>query len=121
MYSPMYGLQIAFKRYNARLGISGSPSVGMLYFNQFFNSYYFRDLLVNTIVLNVYQMALGFPIPIILALIINEIRFKQLQKAIQDITYIPYFLSIVVIVSMLKLFSNPEYGLFNQFLTLFGA
>lgn len=121
MYAPMYGLQIAFKRYNARAGIWGSPWVGMLYFNQFFNSYYFKDLVVNTIVLNVYQMALGFPIPILLALIINEIRVRPLQKAIQNITYIPYFLSIVVIVSMLKLFSNPEYGLFNKIINAFGG
>ena len=75
--------------------------------------------MVNTIVLNVYQMALGFPIPILLALIINEIRVRPLQKAIQNITYIPYFLSIVVIVSMLKLFSNPEYGLFNKIINAF--
>ena len=121
MYVPMYGLQIAFKRYNARLGILGSPWVGMQYFRQFFDSYYFRDLLVNTLVLNVFQMAVGFPVPILLALIINEIRIRPLQKAVQNITYIPYFLSIVVIVSMLKLFSNTEYGLFNKIVTFFGG
>ncbi len=121
MYVPMYGLQIAFKRYNARLGILGSPWVGMQYFKQFFDSYYFRDLLVNTLVLNVFQMAVGFPVPILLALIINEIRIRPLQKAVQNITYIPYFLSIVVIVSMLKLFSNTEYGLFNKIVTFFGG
>lgn len=121
MYVPMYGLQIAFKRYNARLGILGSPWVGMQYFMQFFDSYYFRDLLVNTLVLNVFQMAVGFPVPILLALIINEIRIRPLQKAVQNITYIPYFLSIVVIVSMLKLFSNTEYGLFNKIVTFFGG
>ncbi len=121
MYVPMYGLQIAFKRYNARLGILGSPWVGMQYFRQFFDSYYFRDLLVNTLVLNVFQMAVGFPVPILLALIINEIRIRPLQKAVQNITYIPYFLSVVVIVSMLKLFSNTEYGLFNKIVTFFGG
>lgn len=120
MYSPMYGLQIAFRRYNARLGITGSPWMGMLYFNQFFGSYYFSSLIVNTIVLSVYQMAIGFPIPIILALIINEIRSRPLQKAVQNVTYIPYFLSLVVIVSMLNLFSNPYNGLFNQIGRLFG-
>ena len=120
-FLPMYGLQIAFKRYNARLGILGSPWVGMQYFKQFFDSYYFRDLLVNTLVLNVFQMAVGFPVPILLALIINEIRIRPLQKAVQNITYIPYFLSIVVIVSMLKLFSNTEYGLFNKIVTFFGG
>lgn len=121
MYSPMYGLQIAFRRYNARLGITGSPWVGLLYFNQFFGSYYFGNLIVNTIVLSVYQMAIGFPIPIVLALIINEIRSRPLQKAVQNVTYIPYFLSMVVIVSMLNLFSNPYNGLFNQIGAVFGA
>lgn len=121
MYSPMYGLQIAFRRYNARLGITGSPWVGLLYFNQFFGSYYFGNLIVNTIVLSVYQMAIGFPIPIVLALIINEIRSRPLQKAVQNVTYIPYFLSMVVIVSMLNLFSNPYNGLFNQIGSVFGA
>ena len=121
MYYPMYGLQIAFKRYNAKLGILGSPWVGFKYFQQFFGSYYFKDLLVNTLVLNVYQMALGFPIPIVLALVINEIRSQPLKKAVQNVTYIPYFLSMVVVVSMLTLFSNPNYGLFNKIAGIFGG
>lgn len=121
MYFPMYGLQIAFKRYNAKLGILGSPWVGFKYFQQFFGSYYFKDLLVNTLVLNVYQMALGFPIPIVLALVINEIRSQPLKKAVQNVTYIPYFLSMVVVVSMLTLFSNPNYGLFNKIAGIFGG
>ena len=120
MYFPMYGLQIAFKRYNAKLGILGSPWVGFKYFQQFFGSYYFKDLLVNTLVLNVYQMALGFPIPIVLALVINEIHSQPLKKAVQNVTYIPYFLSMVVVVSMLTLFSNPNYGLFNKIAGIFG-
>ena len=121
MYFPMYGLQIAFKRYNAKLGILGSPWVGFKYFQQFFGSYYFKDLLVNTLVLNVYQMALGFPIPIVLALVINEIHSQPLKKAVQNVTYIPYFLSMVVVVSMLTLFSNPNYGLFNKIGGIFGG
>jgi putative aldouronate transport system permease protein len=121
MYTPMYGLQIAFKRYNSSLGIQGSPWVGMQYFKQFFNSYYFGNLLANTLVLNIYQMAVGFPIPILLALIINEIRVRRLRKAVQNITYIPYFMSVVVVVSMLNLFSNPTYGIFNKIGALLGA
>lgn len=120
-YVPMYGLQIAFRRFNPSLGITASPWVGTLYFRQFFNSYYFESLLVNTLVLSIYQMALGFPIPIVLALLINEVRIKPLQKAVQNVTYIPYFLSIVVIVSMLDLFSDPSYGLFNKLGALVGA
>ena len=121
MYTPMYGLQIAFKRYNARMGITGSPWVGFMYFKQFFQSYYFKNLLTNTLILNIYQMAIGFPIPILLALVINESNSRKLKKAVQNITYIPYFLSIVVIVSMLKLFSNTNYGLFNQIVHFFGG
>lgn len=120
MYGPMYGLQIAFKQYNPTLGITASPWAGMKYFQQFFDSYYFTQLLSNTVILSLYQMLLGFPIPIILALIINELKIPFFKKTVQNITYIPYFLSIVVICSMLRLFSNPDYGLFNQFLGLFG-
>ncbi|HCU30428.1 MAG TPA: sugar ABC transporter permease [Sphaerochaeta sp.] len=119
-YVPMYGLQIAFRRFNPSLGISASPWVGMQYFNQFFDSYYFWEIIYNTISLSIYQLAIGFPIPIFLALLINEIQNKRLQKTVQNITYIPHFLSVVVVVSMLNLFSNVDYGIFNKFLGLFG-
>lgn len=120
-YVPIFGLQIAFKRFNPGLGIAASPWVGFQYFRQFFSSYYFSSVLVNTLVLNIYQMALGFPIPIILALMIHEISDNGVKKLVQNVTYIPYFLSIVVVVSMLRLFSNPGYGLFNQVLGAFGV
>jgi len=120
-YIPMYGLQIAFRRFNPTLGISKSPWVGMRYFNQFFDSYYFGDLIYNTISLSLYQLMIGFPIPIILALLINEIQSDKLKKTVQNITYIPHFLSVVVVVSMLNLFSNIDYGIFNAFLGLFGV
>lgn len=120
-YIPMYGLQIAFRRFNPTLGITKSPWVGLTYFKQFFQSYYFKDVLVNTLSLSVFTMLVGFPVPIFLALLINEIKSKKLKKAVQNITYMPNFLSIVVIVSMLSLFSNKEYGLFNQITAFFGA
>lgn len=120
-YVPMYGLQIAFRRYNASMGILNSPWVGMQYFNQFFNSYYFSQLLYNTVILSVEQMLLGFPMPILLALIIHEIGNRRYKKLVQNVTYIPYFLSIVVIVSMLNMFSNTSYGLFNKIGAFFGA
>lgn len=119
-YIPIYGVQIAFRRFNPRLGIIGSEWVGLTYFKQFFNSYYFSELLRNTVLLSLFQMAVGFPIPIILALLINEIPSKHLQKVIQNVTYMPYFLSMVVVVSMLNLFSG-DHGLFNQITGLFGA
>lgn len=120
-YVPMYGVQMAFRRFNPALGITRSPWVGLKYFRQFFHSYYFKDLLWNTVSLSLYQLAVGFPAPIILALVINEIRQRSLQKFVQNVTYIPYFLSTVVSVSMLTLFCNPSYGIFNKILGLFGV
>ena len=119
-YAPMYGIQIAFRRFNPTLGITGSPWVGLTYFKQFFESYYFTDILWNTISLSVFTMLIGFPVPILLALLINEIKNVKFKKLIQNITYIPNFLSVVVIVSMLTLFSNSDYGLFNKITGLFG-
>lgn len=119
-YVPMYGLQIAFRRFNPTLGITKSPWVGITYFKQFFDSYYFTDILWNTVSLSIFTMLVGFPMPIILALLINEIKNTKFKKAIQNITYMPNFLSIVVIVSMLTLFSNRDYGLFNKITGLFG-
>ena len=120
-YIPMYGLQNAFRRFNPTLGITKSPWVGITYFKQFFESYYFKDILWNTVSLSLFTMVIGFPMPIILALLINEIKNTKFKKAIQNITYMPNFLSIVVIVSMLTLFSNRDYGLFNKITGLFGA
>lgn len=120
-YIPMYGLQIAFKRFNPSLGIEGSPWAGVTYFKQFFGSYYFGDILWNTISLSLFTMLIGFPMPIILALLINEIKSIKFRKIIQNITYMPNFLSVVVIVSMLTLFSNKDYGLFNKLTGFFGA
>ncbi len=119
-YVPIYGLQIAFRRFNPTLGITGSDWVGLTYFKQFFSSYYFKDVVWNTISLSLFTMLIGFPMPIFLALLINEIRNRRFQKVIQNITYLPNFLSVVVIVSMLNLFSNPSYGLFNTVRQFFG-
>lgn len=119
-YIPIYGIQIAFRRFNPSLGITKSDWVGLAYFKQFFDSYYFGRLLKNTVVLSLYQLAIGFPVPIFLALLINELPSKRLQKVVQNVTYIPYFLSVVVIVSLLNLFSK-ENGIFNQFLGIFGV
>lgn len=120
-YVPIYGLQIAFRKFNPSLGILGSPWVGFKYFKQFFNSFYFSEITMNTIWLSLYTLVIGFPIPIILALIINELNSRRLKKVVQNVTYIPHFLSVVVIVSMLNIFSNPNYGLFNAIRGLFGA
>lgn len=120
-YVPMYGLQIAFRKFNPTLGITQSHWAGLTYFKQFFGSYYFADILRNTVTLSLFTMLIGFPMPIILALLINEIKNVRFKKMIQNITYMPNFLSVVVIVSMLTLFSNRDYGLFNKIRELFGA
>lgn len=119
-YVPMYGLQIAFRKFNPTLGITQSPWAGLTYFKQFFGSYYFTDILRNTVTLSLFTMLIGFPMPIILALLINEIKNVRFKKLIQNITYMPNFLSVVVIVSMLTIFSNRDYGLFNKIRELLG-
>lgn len=120
-YVPIYGLQIAFKRYNPTLGILGSPWAGFRYFKQFFDSYYCLEVIWNTVKLSLFTLVVGFPIPILLALLINEIRSRKLSKMVQNVTYMTNFLSVVVIVSMLNIFSNPVYGLFNRITGVFGA
>ncbi len=120
-YVPIYGLQIAFRRFNPSLGITESPWVGLKYFKQFFDSYYFAEITLNTILLSLYTLVIGFPIPILLALVINEIQSTHFKKAVQNITYIPHFLSVVVIVSMLNIFCNVDYGIFNKILGIFGV
>lgn len=118
-YVPMYGVQIAFKDYFAGLGVWGSEWVGFEHFQRFFNSYYFGRLLKNTLILNFYMLAL-FPLPIILALAFNELRSGPFKKWTQTLTYAPHFISVVVVVGMLVAFLDPNTGLVNHFLSLFG-
>jgi putative aldouronate transport system permease protein len=105
-YKPMYGLIIAFKEYRPELGIWGSPWVGLEHFTDFMSSYYFRRLIKNTLWISVCSLAAGFPAPIILALLINELRLKRFAKLTQTITYMPHFVSLVVICGMIKTFTN---------------
>jgi putative aldouronate transport system permease protein len=119
-YVPMYGIQLAFRSYNPKLGYLGSPFVGLRYFKQFFSSYYCWDVIWNTFSISLYSLLISFPAPIILALIINELPGKRFKKVIQNITYIPHFISIVVLCGMLFLFLSPEYGVVNSLLSIFG-
>lgn len=119
-YLPMYGIQIAFKNFNPVKGIIGSPWVGLKNFNRFFSSFYFWNLIWNTISLNIYSLIVGFPIPIVLAIIVNEIKGKHFKKILQNITYIPHFLSVVVVVGMLYIFLSPQTGLINILLKNLG-
>ena len=119
-YAPMYGLQIAFKDYKVSLGVTGSPWVGFLNFTDFFQGYYFWNLIRNTLAISFYTLLVGFPIPIIVALILNELRPK-FKKTTQTVLYAPHFISTVVIVGMITLFFSPSLGVVNTVLEFFGA
>ncbi|MEK3889104.1 ABC transporter permease [Bacillus sp. FSL K6-3431] len=120
-YIPMYGIQIAFKDFIASKGITDSPWVGFKHFIRFFDSYYFWRLIKNTLGIGVYELLIGFPIPIILALMINEVRMKFFKRTVQTVTYAPHFLSTVVLVGIIIIFLSPENGMINQFIRLFGG
>ena len=118
-YGPMYGIQIAFKNYKGALGIWGSEWAGFKHFTDFFNGYYFWSLLKNTLVLSLYNLAVGFPIPIIVALILNEARPK-LKKTAQTILYAPHFISMVVLCGMIVTMFSKESGVVNTILEMLG-
>jgi len=120
-YLPMYGIQIAFRDYKAVFGIIGSKWVGFKNFTDFFSTYYFTRLLSNTFLLNMYGLLWSFPIPIILAILINQIERPLFKKFIQTTIYVPHFISTVVMVGMLYLFLSPTSGIFNQFIKMLGG
>ena len=109
-YAPMYGAQIAFRQYSPAFGIEGSPWVGMANFVRFFNSPKFEPVIVNTLVISFYSLIAGFPIPIILALSLNQVKTRFFRNSVQMITYAPHFISTVVIVGMLFQFLHPRVG-----------
>lgn len=112
-YYPMLGLQIAFKKFNFRGGVWGSPWVGFYQFEKFFKSYHFSRILTNTFVLSFYYVLVGFPIPIVFALTLNVIRHQRYKKLVQTITYMPYFISVVVLVGMMKQIFHPLNGIYG--------
>lgn len=118
-YVPMYGIILAFKKYKPILGIWGSKWVGFDHFVKFFSTPYFWQLLRNTVVFSLYSSAVSYPLEIILALLINEIRHLRFKKVVQTISYMPYFISTVVICGMLKSFLGTD-GLFNAIGTFLG-
>ncbi len=119
-YKPMYGAIIAFKNYTPMRGIWDSPWVGFDHFIRFFNSIYFGRLIANTLLLSVYSLIFGFPAPIILALLLNEVRNKKFKSISQTITYLPHFVSMIVITGMLVNFAMTT-GLFNDIIVFFGG
>ena len=112
-YMPLYGIQIAFKDFKAVFGISGSKWVGLKHFDNFFHAYYFKRLLANTLLLNVYNLLWSFPVPIILAILLNQIKGPKIKRFIQTSIYVPYFISTVVLAGMLYIFLSPTSGIFN--------
>lgn len=119
-YIPIYGVQIAFKRFMPVHGIWGSPWVGFDHFTRFFSMHYAPRLIWNTLSLSIYSLAAGFPMPIILALALNEIKEGRFKKFIQTVTYAPNFISVVVIVGMIIAFLSPSTGIINHLLDLVG-
>ena len=115
----MYGAIIAFKDYSPALGIMESPWVGFKHFLAFFDSFYFWRILKNTIVMSLASLIFGFPAPILLALLINEVTNRPYKKFVQTVSYIPHFISLVVVCSMIKEFTMDS-GIINDFLSLFG-
>lgn len=118
-YKPMYGIIIAFQEFNPRKGVLGSPWVGFDQFKRFFTGYYFWPLLRNTLKLSFATLIFGFPVPIILALLINELRNKKFSKMVQTITYMPHFVSMVVLCAMIRQFVGSK-GFIAGFMTIFG-
>ncbi|MFI5734694.1 ABC transporter permease [Kribbella sp. NPDC051587] len=120
-YWPMYGAIIAFKDYNVVDGILGSRWVGLKHFERFVESYQFGRLIKNTLVLQVYELFATFWPPILLALGLNMARRKWYRRSVQLITYAPHFISTVVVVGIIVVLVDPNTGVLNQFLALFGA
>ena len=119
-YGPMFGLLIAFKDYNVFEGVWGSKWVGFAHFKAFLSDEYFWKLVRNTVVINIYMLIFYFPAPIILALLLNEVRHSLFKKAVQSISYLPHFLSTVVVCGMIVNLLSSE-GLVNRIIQFFGG
>ncbi len=120
-YYPMLGLQIAFKKYRAIDGIWGSPWAGMKYFDQFFRGPSFVRLLTNTLMISVGTLLISFPVPIILALLLNQLPSKRYKKLVQTTVYAPHFISTVVLVGIISLFFSPRNGIINHLIAAMGG
>ena len=119
-YLPMYGVIIAFQNYRPTLGIWNSPWVGLRHFQSFLKDVYFFRLIRNTITLSLFSILFGFPAPIIFALFLNELKHKSFKRTVQTITYMPYFISTVIICSLIRTYSAAD-GIFSQIAVFFGG
>ncbi len=120
-YWPMYGAQIAFRDYRPRAGILGSEWVGMKWFIKFVTSVKFQTVFTNTLILSLYSILASFPLPVLFALILNALPGKHLKKFTQTITYMPHFISIVVLVSIIDVIFSPIVGIYGNVFRLFGG
>ena len=114
LFTPMYGILIAFKDYRAARGIWGSEWIGLEHFKRFFSSFYFGRIVGNTLTINILSLLFGFPFPIFLALLLGELRNGKFRKVLQNVAYIPHFLSAVIVVSIMQLILNPNTGVYNM-------
>ncbi|MUG65658.1 ABC transporter permease subunit [Paenibacillus campinasensis] len=119
-YAPLYGLQIAFKQFSPGKGIWNSEWIGFQHFHDFFTGFFFERVLRNTVLLGLYDLVLVFPASIVLALTLNEVRNRYFKRTVQSITYIPHFISVVVVVGMMVDFLSVD-GLINQLIQFFGG
>ena len=119
-YMPMYGLQIAFKDYSPSMTMEATPFVGLKHLKRFINSFYFERVLRNTLTMSLYSLLVKIPAPILLALLFNEIRSKRVQVSWQVISYTPYFISTVVLASMIVMFLTPGTGFLDALVRCFG-
>ena len=120
-YLPMYGVQIAFRQYRFVDGITGSRWVGWKHFEDFTNAYFFGRLLSNTFLLNLFGLIIGFPIPVILAILLNQLERERFKKFTQTAIYVPHFISTAVIAGMLYLFLSPNSGIVNYVIKALGG
>ncbi|CAM4120306.1 ABC transporter permease [Lederbergia lenta] len=119
-YIPMYGIQLAFREYDFTAGLTGGEWVGFKYFSQFLNSHMFWDLIRNTLVISITTILVGFPAPIALALLVNQIKWKKGKKILQTTVYLPHFISIVVLVGLLNVLLSPNTGIIGHLISAFG-
>ena len=120
-YIPMYGVQIAFRDFLPVRGILNSPWVGLKHFERFFGTYKAKEIILNTIVISFYQILAGIPLPIILAILLNEIPSHKYRRIVQTVTYAPHFISVMVLVGMLRVFLSPMYGIAGHLSRALGA
>ena len=121
-YAPMFGAQIAFRKYQPRLGIWDSPWVGFYQFKKFFNSYQFSRVMMNTVVISLYTILCSFPLPIIFALVLNSTRSHKFRTVTQTIVTMPHFISVVVLVGILLQIFNSRTGVYGTLMeSIIGA